>query len=84
MILTILQKKENKLETLMQTMRIQNRDIKMESCIEKCALLIIKYGKRQITEGIETSNKERIRMFGEKKYISIWKYWTQEPSNKLK
>ena len=38
----------------------------MEFGIEKCAMLIMKNGKRQITVGIELSNQERIRTLGEK------------------
>ena len=46
----------------------------MESGIEKCAMLIRKSRKRQIMEGIELSNQERIKMFGERenyKYLGI-------------
>ena len=42
--------------------------------IEKIALILIKGGKRGITEGIELPNQERIRTLGEKenhKYLSI-------------
>ena len=42
--------------------------------IEECAMFLIKSGKRQITEGIELPNQERIRMSGEKetfKYLGI-------------
>ena len=38
----------------------------MEFGIEKCAMLIIKSRKSQITEGIELPNQERIRMLGGK------------------
>ena len=38
----------------------------MEFSIEKCAMLIMRSGKRQITEGIEMPNQERIRMLGGK------------------
>ena len=37
----------------------------MEFVIEKCAILITKSGKRQITEGIELLNQERIKTLGE-------------------
>ena len=39
----------------------------MEFDIEKCAMLIMKSGERQITEEVELPNKERIRMLREKK-----------------
>ena len=38
----------------------------MEFGINKCAMLIMKSGKRQMTEGIELPNKERIRTPREK------------------
>ena len=46
----------------------------MEFGIEKCAMPVMKSGKRQITEGIELPNQEKIRTFGEKenyKYLGI-------------
>ena len=39
----------------------------MEFGIEKCAMLIMNSGKREITEDIELLNQKRIRMLGEKK-----------------
>ena len=38
-------------------MRIYSQDIEMEFSIEKCAMLVIKSGKRHMTEGVELSNK---------------------------
>ena len=44
----------------------------MKFFIEKWAITIIKSCRRQITEGIELPNQERIRTFGEKEtYISL-------------
>ena len=43
---------------------------------EKFALLIMKSGKRHVTEGMECSNQEKIRTLGEKetgKYLAILK-----------
>ena len=34
--------------------------------IEKCAMLMMKSGKRQTVEGIELLNQESIRILGEK------------------
>ena len=48
--------KKKKLEILMQAMSIYSQDIGTEFVIEKCAMLIMKSGKRQITEGIEQPN----------------------------
>ena len=38
----------------------------MEFGIEKCTMLIMRSRKRQISEGIELPNQDRIRMLGEK------------------
>ena len=43
-------KNEQVLETLIQTIRIYIQSIEMEFGIEKCAMLIMKSGKRQIIE----------------------------------
>ena len=60
-------KNEKDQETLIQTIRIYNQDIGMEFGIEKSAILIMKSGKREITERVEVANQERIRMLEEKK-----------------
>ena len=56
-------------------MRIYSQDIGMEFGIEKWAMLIMKSGKWQITEGMELPNKKKkIRTLGEKetyKYLEI-------------
>ena len=44
---------ERELETLIQTVRIYSQDIGMECGIDKCAMLVMKSGKRLMTEGIE-------------------------------
>ena len=51
---------EKELETLIQTIRIYSQDTGMEFGIEKCIILIMKSGKRQITKGIKLLNYERI------------------------
>ena len=38
----------------------------MEFSIEKCAMLIMKHGHRQIMERMELPSEERIRMLAEK------------------
>ena len=46
----------------------------MEFGIEKCTMLVMRIGKRQITEKIELLNQERNWMLGEKethKYLGI-------------
>ena len=43
----------------------------MEFGIEKGAMLIMKWGKREITEGIVQPNQERIRTLEEKEAATI-------------
>ena len=46
----------------------------MEFGIEKCAMLVIKSGKRHITDGMELPNQDKIWTLGEKetyKYLGI-------------
>ena len=45
-------KNEKELETLIHAVRIYSQDIRMEFGIEKCAMLILKSGKRDITDGM--------------------------------
>ena len=69
-------KKEKEPATLIQTIRICNPDIGMEFGIEKCDMLMMKSGKRQITKGIELPTQERIRTIGRKEnymYLGILK-----------
>ena len=49
---------EKELETLIHTIRIYSQDIGMEFGIEKCALLVMKSGKRHLTDGIELPRSE--------------------------
>ena len=67
----IFAKNEKELETLIQTVRIYSQYIVMEFGIEKCAMLVMKSGKRLMTEVVELPN-EVIRTFGEKE---TYKYW---------
>ena len=46
----------------------------MEFDVEKCAMLVMKSGKRHLTDGIELPNQDKIRMLREKetyKYLGI-------------
>ena len=43
----------------------------MEFGIEKCAMIIRKSRKRQITEEIKLLDQERIRTFGEKENVQV-------------
>ena len=67
-------KNEKELETLIHTVRIYSQDIGMEFGIEKCAMLVMKSGKRHTTDGIELPNQDKIRTLGENdayKYLRI-------------
>ena len=57
-------KNERELKTLIQTVGLYHYDIGIEFCFEKRDILITEKGKRQITEGIELLNQERIRTLG--------------------
>ena len=59
-------KYEKELETMMQSIRIYSQLIGMEFRIEKCAMLIMKSGKRETAEGIELLNQECRRSLGAK------------------
>ena len=67
-------KNEKELDTLLHTVRIYSQDIGMEFGIEKCALLVMKSGKRQLTDGIELSNQDKFRTLAKNetnKYLGI-------------
>ena len=67
-------KNERELETLTQTVRIYSQAIGTEFGIEKCVMLVMKSGKRLMTEIMELPYQEKIRTLGEKdtyKYLGI-------------
>ena len=67
-------KNEKELESLIHAVRICSQDIGMEFGIEKCAMLVIKSGKRHMTDGMELPNRDKIRTLGENetyKYLGI-------------
>ena len=67
-------KNEKELETLIHTVRIYSRDIGIEFGIEKCTILIMKSGKRQLTDGMELPNQDKIKTLAENetyKYLGI-------------
>ena len=67
-------KNEKELETLIHAVRIYSQDIVMEFGIEKCAILVIKSGKRHLTDGIELQIQDKIRTLAENetyKYLGI-------------
>ena len=58
-------KNEKELETLIHAVRIYSQDIGMELGKEKCAILVMKSGKRHLTDGMEQPNQDKIRILGE-------------------
>ena len=67
---------EKELETHIQMTRIYSQDNGIEFGNEKCAMLIMKGGKKGTTVGREALNQERFRTLGEKenyKYLAILK-----------
>ena len=67
-------KNEKELETLIHAIKIYSQDIGMEFGIEKCPMIVMKSGKRHLTDGMELPNQDKIRMLGEKetcKYLGI-------------
>ena len=67
-------KNEKVLETLIHAIRIYTQDKGMEFGIEKCAILVMKCGKRQMTDGMELPNHDKITKPGENetyKYLGI-------------
>ena len=67
-------KKEKELETLIHAIRIYSQDIGMEFGIEKCAMFVVKSGKRYLTDGMELPNQDKIRTLAKNetyKYLGI-------------
>ena len=67
-------KNEKELETLIHAVRIYNQNIGMEFGIENCAMLVMKGGKRLMTDGMELPNHDKIRTLEENeiyKYLGI-------------
>ena len=75
-------KNEQELETLIHAVRLYSQVIGMEFGIKKCAILVMKYGKQHLTNGMELTTQDKIIMLEEKetyKYLGIWRL---TPSNK--
>ena len=67
-------KNERELETLIHAVRIYSQDIGIKFGIEKCAMLVMKSGKRHMSDGMELPNHDRIRTLEENetyKYLGI-------------
>ena len=67
-------KNEKELEPLIHAVRIKSQDRGMEFCIKKYAKLVMKSGKRHMTDGMEQRNHDKIKTLGENetyKYLGI-------------
>ena len=67
-------KNEKELETLIHAVRIYSQDIGMDFGIEKYAMLVMKSGKRHLTDAMELPNQDKIRTLAENetyKYLGI-------------
>ena len=65
----------NEKELEMHTVRIYSQSIGMEFVEEKCAMLVMKSGKRHRTDEMEQPNHNKIRTLGENetyKYLGIF------------
>ena len=82
-------KNEKELKTLIHAVRIYSQDRDMEFGIEKCAMIVMKSGKRHLTDGMKQPNLDKIRTLPENetyKYLGILKADTikqVEMKNKL-
>ena len=82
-------KNEKELKTLIHAVRIYSQDIVMEFGLEKCAMLVMKSGKRHLTDGMELPNQDKIRTLAENKtykYLGILEADTikqEEMKNKI-
>ena len=61
-------------ETHIHAMRIYSQDLRMEFRIEKCAMLVMKRGKRHLTDGMGLPNQEKFRTFRKKGNLQIFGY----------
>ena len=64
-VIKLFAKNEKDLKTLTQAVRIYMYNIGMEFSIEEWAMLIMRSGKRQMKEGTELPNQEKIRTLEE-------------------
>ena len=72
--LKLLAKNEGQLESLIHTVRIFSDDIRMEFGLSKCAVLVMKRGKFERSEGIDMPNGEIMKSIeegGGYKYLGI-------------
>ena len=67
-------KNEKDLETLIHAVRLYRQEIGIEFSSEKCAILVMKSGKRHMTDGMDVPNHDKIKTLEENetfKYLGI-------------
>ena len=74
-------KYKKELENRIHAVRIYSQDIGMEFGVEKCAMLVMKSGKRHLTEEMELPNQDKIKTLGEKE---TYKYFGNLEANTIK
>ena len=65
---------KKELETRIHAVRIYSKDKGIEFGLEKCAMLVMKSGKRYLTDGMQLPNQDKIRTLTENetnKYLGI-------------
>ena len=60
------------METLIHAVRIFSQDIGIKFGIEKYAILVMKSGKRHLTDGMELPNQDRLERSKKRKPTNTW------------
>ena len=77
-------KNEKEIETLIHAVKIYNKGIGIEFGIEKCAMLVMKSGKRHLTDGMNDQIKTRLEHSERRKPTNTWASWSSTLSTKWK
>ena len=64
-----------------QVVRIRSQDIGIESVIKKCTMLMMKSGKRQMTEGMDSQMTKELGRSEKRKPTTSRGYWKLTPSD---
>ena len=82
--ITLFVKNEKPRKTLIHSIRIYSQGIGMKFRIEKCTMLVMKRGKRHLTDGMELPITTKSERSEKVKPTNIRVSWTVTPSNKWK
>ena len=82
--ITLFVKNEKPRETLIHSIRIYSQGIGMKFRIEKCTMLVMKRGKRHLTDGMELPITTKSERSEKVKPTNSRVSWTVTPSNKWK